>query len=133
MVDGIGRGPEALAEFGVHGFGSGQQKRPNRRRRLLNSPSFGDRLGQGLALDELHGVVVDAALAAYGIDRDDVRVVELSGSQGLGLEPPELGRVHGRREREHLERHAAVQGTLHCLVDDTHAPAAHLGDEPATS
>ena len=77
--------------------------------RRLSIAAFGDRLGQGLPLDELHGVVVDAALAADGIDRDDVGVVELGGGQGLGLEPPELGRVHGRREREHLERHPAVQ------------------------
>ena len=97
--------------------------------RLLNSPAFGDRLGQGLALDELHGVVVDAALAADGINRDDVGVVELGGGQGLGLEPPELGRVHRRRERQHLERHPAVQGTLHRLVDHPHAAAAHLGDQ----
>ena len=98
-------------------------------RSALRSASFGDCLGQGLALDELHGVVVDAALAAHRINRDDVSVVELGGGQGLGLEPPELGRVHGRREREHLERHPAVQGTLHRLVDHPHAPAAHLGDQ----
>jgi len=56
-------------------------------------------------------------------------VVELGGSQGLGLEPPELGRVHGRREREHLERHPAAERTLHCLVYHPHAAPAHLRDQ----
>ena len=70
-----------------------------------------------------------AALAADGINRDDIGVVELGRRQGLGLEPPELGRVHGCRERQHLERHPAVQRTLHRLVDHPHAPPAHLGDQ----
>ena len=113
----------------VGGFSGAETAPSGGRRRLLHSPSFGDRLGQGLPLDELHGVVVDAALAADRINRDDVGVVELGGGQGLGLEPPELGRVHGRREREHLQRHPAVQRTLHRLVHHPHAPAAHLGDQ----
>ncbi len=88
--------PVAAARGGSSGRGS-------------QPPALGDRLGQRLALDELHGVVVHAALAADRIDRDDVGVVELGGGQGLGLEPPELGRVHRRRERQHLQRHATVQ------------------------
>ena len=72
---------------------------------------------------------MDAALAAHGIDRHDVRVVELRRGQGLGLEPAELGRVHRRRERQHLERHTAVQRALHGLVDHAHAAAADLRDE----
>ena len=72
---------------------------------------------------------MDAALATNGINRDDVGVVELGGRQGLGLEPPELSRVHRRRKREHLERHPTVQGTLHSLIDHPHAAAAHLGDQ----
>ncbi len=72
---------------------------------------------------------MDAALAAHRVNRDDVGVVELGGGQGLGLEAAKLGRVHGRREREHFQRHAAVQGTLHRLVHHPHAAPADFGDQ----
>ena len=101
--------------------------RASRRAAALLPPPLGDRLGQGLALDELHGVVVDAALAADRIDRDDVRVVELGGGQGLGLEPAELGRVHRRGERQDLQGHAAIERTLDRLVHHAHAAPADLG------
>ena len=60
--------------------------------------ALGDGLRERLAVDELHGVVVHAPLAADGVDRHDVRVVELGGGEGLGLEPAELSWVHGRGE-----------------------------------
>jgi hypothetical protein len=44
-------------------------------------------LGQGLALDELHGVVVDAALAADRVDRHDVRVLHDVGRIDLAAQP----------------------------------------------
>ena len=42
-----------------------------------------DHFRQRPALDELHGVVVDAPLAADGVDRHDVRVVQAGRRQGL--------------------------------------------------
>ena len=47
---------------------------------------LGDDGGQGLALDELHGVVVDAALAADGVDRHDVGVVQAGRGPRLVVE-----------------------------------------------
>ena len=84
--------------------------------------------GQGPALDELHGVEVDAALAADGEDRDDVRVVQLRRGLGLVLEPLQLARVERGREGQHLQGHAAAQRDLLGLVDDAHAAAADLAD-----
>ena len=42
-----------------------------------------DQVGEVLALDQLHRVVMNAALAADGVDGHDVRVVQLG--RGLGL------------------------------------------------
>ena len=44
------------------------------------------------------------------------------------LEPLELPRVQGRRERQHLQRHPAAQRELLGLVDDPHAAPADLAD-----
>ena len=48
---------------------------------------------------------------------------------GLGLEPPELLRVHRRRERQDLQGHPAAQRDLLGLVDDPHAAAADLAED----
>ena len=42
-----------------------------------------DPLGEGRSVDELHGVIVDAALAADRVDRDDVGVVQIARPPGL--------------------------------------------------
>ena len=89
----------------------------------------GDQLGERRPVDELHGVVVDAALAADRVHRDDVRVVELRGGLGLDAEPGDLAGVDGGGERQDLQRHAAAQRALDGLVDDAHAAAAQLADD----
>src|SRR5215469_7557043 len=43
-----------------------------------------------LPVDQLHGVVVDTALDAHGVDRDDVAVVQPGGSLSLVLETLQL-------------------------------------------
>ena len=78
----------------------------------------------GPALDELHGVEMDAALAADREDRHDAGVMQLRGGLGLDLEPPELVRVERRGERQHLQGHAAVERELDRFVNDPHAAAA---------
>ena len=51
---------------------------------------------QRLALDQPHGVEVNAALATYAVDVDDVRVSELRGGDGFVLEALQMPRVeHG--------------------------------------
>ncbi len=63
-------------------------------------PDLADDVGQGAAVDELHGELVHAVLAAHPEDRHDFRVVQLRRGLGFGPEPAELLRVHGRRERQ---------------------------------
>jgi hypothetical protein len=56
-------------------------------------------------------------------------VVEAGDRPRLVLEALQLPRVHRRRERQHLQRHAPVEGNLLRLVNDAHAAAADLADE----
>src|SRR5262249_40884054 len=49
---------------------------------------------------------------------------------GLHLEPLALTGVERRPGGEHLQRDPAAQGDLLGLVDDPHAPAADLADDP---
>ena len=115
-VDGRDRrpGPPAAASAG---------SRPSSRR------SSAMTCGQAAALDELHGVEGHAPLAADGVDRDDVRVVQAGGGLGLELEPLQLPRVHRRGNRQDLQRHAAAERDLLGLVDDPHAAPADLADD----
>src|SRR5262249_2044194 len=85
--------------------------------------------GEGPAVDELHGVVVDAAFAADGEDGDDVGVVQLGGGAGLVLEALQLAGVEGGGEGQHLEGDAPAQRQLHGLVDHAHATAADLAHQ----
>ena len=86
--------------------------------------------GQAAAVDELHGVVVDAVVAADAEDRHDVRMVQLGGGLGLDLEPLALLGVDRRGEGQDLERDAPAQRDLLGLVDDAHAAAADLAEDP---
>ncbi len=72
---------------------------------------------------------MDAALAADGEHGDNAGVVELGGRLGLGAETLKLPWVQGRGEGQHLEGDLAVQRDLLRLVDDAHAPAAHLAQQ----
>ena len=86
-------------------------------------------MGEGLAVDELHGVVVDAALAADGVDRHDVLVGQVSCGLSLILEPLKLLGVEHGREREHLQRHPAPERNLLGLVHHTHSTTANLAND----
>ncbi len=78
-------------------------------RRRLGGPKLVDQLGEVLALDELHGVVVDAAFAADGVDGHNIGVVQRRGGLGLVLESLQLLGVERRRERQHLEGDAPAE------------------------
>ena len=93
------------------------------------APSSLDHLRQGLAVDELHGVEVDAALAADGVDRHDVGVVQLAGGVGFVAEACQSARVEHRREGQHLQGDSPAERDLLGLVDDAHAAAADLADD----
>ena len=79
-----------------------------------------------LALDELHCVVMHAAIAAAGKDGHNVRMVQVGGRLGLVVEAGHLLAVQDRSKRQHFQGHAAVQRHLPRLVDHAHAAAADL-------
>ena len=75
-------------------------------------PQRADHIRQRVPLDVLHRVVVHAALAAHGVDRHDVCVVQAGRRLGFVLEALELPRVQDGGERQHLERHAPAERKL---------------------
>ncbi len=101
-------------------------------RRLTGSPrpaeaaDVGQHLVEPLALDELHGVVVDAAALADAEDGHDVGVVQPPGRLGLAAEAGQVRRVQERRGRQHLESNVPAERFLLRLVNDAHAAPAHL-------
>ncbi len=92
-------------------------------------PDAVEEAGQRLAVDELHGVVVHAPLAADGVDRHDVCVVQQPRGLRLLLEPLQVPLVEHGRQRQHLQGHAAAERELLGLIDHPHAAAAHLTDQ----
>ena len=107
----------------------GRDRSPGERGGWPRRAQLADHRGEGPAVDELHGVEVDAALAADRVDGHDVGVVQLGGGLGLVLEALQVLGVQRRGERQHLQRDAPAQGQLHGLVDDAHAAAADLADD----
>jgi hypothetical protein len=73
-------------------------------------------------VNELHGVVVHAALAADRVDGEDVGVVERSGRPRLIPEALEVTRIHDRGQGQHLECNPTAQRQLLGLVDDPVPP-----------
>ena len=105
--------------------------RPRRAGILLiaQAAKLRDQRGEALPLDELHRVIVDAALAADRMHRHDPLVLHVCGRQRLGLETLEAARVDGRGERQDLERDPPPERNLLGLVDDPHPPPADLAQE----
>ena len=95
----------------------------------LGQTQLPNQVGQGLALDELHGVVIDAAFAADGIDRHDVGVMQMRGGLGLVLEAVQVLGVERRGKGQHLQSHPAPEGKLHGLVDNPHTAPADLAED----
>ena len=102
---------------------------PSRRELHARSELVEDRC-QAAALDKLHGVVVNALIAADTEDGHDVGMVQLRGGLSLDLEPLALLGVDRRGEGKHLERNAPAQRDLLGLIDDAHAPAADFAEDP---
>ena len=99
--------------------------------RLARRPgALAEPLGQAAPLDELQGEVREPGVLADLVDLDDARVLELGDRLGLGPEPRELiGRGVGPGQ-DHLEGDVAVEAELAGLINDAHAAAAQLLDEP---
>ena len=83
-----------------------------------------------LAVDVLHRVVIDALLLPDGEHGHDVRVMQLGGRLGFVAEAGDLPLIEHRGERQNFQRHLAIERLLVCFVDDAHAAAADLADDP---
>ena len=84
---------------------------------------------QAAALDKLHGVVVDALVAADSEDGHDMSVVKLRGGLRLDLKPLALPGVNCCGEWQHLQGDAAAERHLLGLVDDPHPPPTDLAED----
>ena len=67
---------------------------------------------------------------ADGVDLDDVRVVEAGRAPRLAQETFDLVRILGQMLAEDLDGDETVEGLLVRLVNDSHAAATELGDNP---
>ena len=85
--------------------------------------------GQALALDKLHGEIMDAVLTANAEDGHDVGVVQPGHRLGLALEACHRFPVGSGTEAQHLQGHFAFERQLLGFVDDTHAAAADLAHD----
>ncbi len=96
---------------------------------IAKAAKLPDQRGEALPLDELHRVIVHAALAADRMHRHDPLVLHVCSGQRLGLETLEAARVDGRGEGQDLERDPPPERDLLGLVDDPHPAPAHLAQE----
>jgi hypothetical protein len=76
---------------------------------------------EGLAAEVLHGDPERAVFDPGVDDLDDVGVAQRRHEPRLALKPLHQREVHGERGVQELERHGAVEGYLHRLVDAPHA------------
>ena len=62
-----------------------------------------DHLGQRLPVDQRHGVIVDAPIAADGVDGDNVRVIQGCGGFGFVLKTHDGVLIQQGSEPKYLE------------------------------
>ena len=102
----------------------GDLDRLARRQRTVLEP-----LAERLALEQLHGGVDGALLAAEVVYGEDVGVREGGHRLRLALEAREGLRVLGEVPRQHLDGDVALELRVPCPVDDTHAALAELRED----
>ncbi len=98
--------------------------------RLVAGPLLVKNRSQAAALDELHGVVVDALVATDAKNRHDVRMLELGGGLGLDLEPLPMFGIDRRGKRQYLQGDPPAERNLLGLVHNAHSPPADLPENP---
>jgi hypothetical protein len=81
-----------------------------------------------LAVNEFHGIEVDAAFATDPVNRHNMGMFQRGRRPGLVLEALQMARVHQGRKRERLQGHTPGQGNFLGLVDNAHAAAANLAE-----
>ena len=115
----VQRGLDRVDGVGGRGAGGGPPRPTQLRQRPI----------ERLAVDELHGVEMDAPLHADRIHGNDMGVVQLCRGLRFVLEAGDPARVQHRREGEHFQGDAPVQRDLVGLVHHAHAAPADLADE----
>src|SRR5262245_45356277 len=80
-------------------------------------------------MDELHRIIMDAAVTADDIDRNDVGMVQVGGRLGFRFEALQSSRIKRGREWQYFERDSPAQRDLFRFVNDTHAAAADLAQQ----
>ncbi len=83
-------------------------------------------------MNELHRVIGDVAILPHVINGDDVGVVQSRRSACLAAKPLERAGASPGAEHD-LQRHVAAQRELLGLVDDSHAAAADLTQNPVVA
>jgi hypothetical protein len=90
---------------------------------------FPDHFVQSLALDKLHGVVVDALALADVEDRHDVGVMQSCRGACLTAEAQHALGVAYTGQGQHFESHVPIERLLLRLVNDAHAASANFADD----
>jgi hypothetical protein len=88
---------------------------------------------QSLAVNELHGVVMDALVFADAEHRHDVGMVQPGRRAGLAAEALELLGLHQRTGGQDFQGHMAAERFLHRLVDHSHPAPTDLAEQAILS
>ena len=119
-----------LDPLGV-GRGQGVGERHGDLEELLERQAAGrNELGEGLALDVLHGEEALAVGLFDRIDGDDVGMVERGDRLDLALEAGEAVGIFGEGRRQSLQGDLAMQAQILGEVDDPHAALTQFRQDP---
>jgi len=80
-------------------------------------------------LDQLHDDEVPARILSDVVNRADVGMVERGGGPSLALEALHGLGIPGSLVGQKLDRDTAAEAGVFAAVDDSHAPAAQLGQD----
>src|SRR6266540_4217247 len=84
---------------------------------------------EGLALEQLRHHVRRTLVRAHVVDRQDIRMIQLTGRACLLLEAMQPARIHRERLGDQLDRHLAPEPWIPCAVDLAHAPGTQPSDD----
>ena len=96
---------------------------------LAQTTDVGQHAIEGLAVDELHGVIADAVLLAVIEDADDVGVVQPRSRPASAWNRRRYFGSARNRGVHDLERHPALERLVLGLVDDAHPSAADPAED----
>ena len=84
---------------------------------------------QRLPINELHGIEMDASLAANAMHGNDVRMVKVGRSLRFLAESLQMLGIKGGRKRQHFQGHGTPQGQLNGLVYNAHTATANFAHD----